>query len=132
MTWRWLGWSMIFALVLVVMYALANRAVSEDWWLAISLVIPALAAFVIGVRFHSWWWVLAPPATVFVLLVALYVSLSGPPRPTAIGRVTSREEMLFGLLWVGPSLAGASLLLSAAAGVGVLWGKHRDEDRHPA
>jgi hypothetical protein len=70
---RWLGWTAFYALVLVgagvvtVRLALYINPSDADYpvWLTtlayvLSVLVPAVLAFGIGVRFRSWWWGLGP------------------------------------------------------------------------
>jgi hypothetical protein len=74
-TWaQWLGWTVVFAVVAWASgLAYVRLPVVPPALGLIFLVPPLAAAFLIGTRFPSWWWVAGPP------LVLLVFSLAGSP-----------------------------------------------------
>jgi len=70
---RWIGWTVVFGLVAaasmiansVVRSAFPSVAVAE-------LVVPCwVAAFLIGLRIRSWWWLAGPAVVVMVMFVVV-------------------------------------------------------------
>ena len=81
-----------------------------------------MMAFLIGVRFPSWWWVTGPLAAFLASAMALIPpTVIGPqiPRSTPISTLTSQEELLFALVWAIPDVAQFSILYALVAGAGV-------------
>ena len=122
-TWaRWLGWTVVLGLILwggiFLSGTLPPRAPVQLFavFLAPSLVL----AFLIGLRFRSWWWVAAPLAAIWV-----------PAEVFALARdPTQSVGEGVGLLVFG--LLVASIVYCLLAFVGVWRGKHREEDDFPA
>jgi hypothetical protein len=124
---RWLGWTVVFGLVLV-----------GSGWLAqlpgmgiVSFALPLIAAFLIGWRYRSFWWAAGPAAALLTLLTAgILWSLFGPqvPKETAFGMRTPREQLgdPFALLIFVLGFPLGSALFGVSAAAGVWWGLGRD------
>jgi bacteriorhodopsin len=70
---RWLGWTVVFGLVAAAS-VVANSAVRSAFpsVAGAELVVPcSVAAFLIGLRIRSWWWLAGPAVVVMVLFVAM-------------------------------------------------------------
>lgn len=123
---QWLGWTLLFALVVwgvqVAQAFLGERQESgglSDLLQIVVLLVPLLAAFLIGARLRTWWWALGPPLAI-VLLMGIYPLHSYFTMPAA-----TRRPAIAGLV-----VAMATILLSAlaallAAAAGVWLGKAR-------
>jgi hypothetical protein len=123
-TWvRWLGWTVLYAVLFYVgLFDIFN--VLPDWipgaqWLL--FLAPAFIAFVIGVRFRSWSWGLGPLAATIVPSVLLYVrAWLGGAIPEALG--------LIGVGILGSAVIGGVSALAALAGVWLgVWWEERQE-----
>jgi hypothetical protein len=124
---RWLGWTAVFTVGLVVCGASLVWENSPLWvlgdgigFLAI-LLVPAAVALAIGVRFADWWWVFGVLVAIVLLAAILVRELTGLPyeRGTAQG-------MIGIMLWFVINL----LVMLPAAAAGVWWGKRRDRRHH--
>jgi hypothetical protein len=122
MPWtQWFGWTLLFAAIYwgVELSAalLEERLPGVAPWL--RFLIPLLAAFLVGARLRSWWWVLGPPIAIIVIMLTypVYSYLTSPQ--------TSREQSGSGLiLAIFLILINAGLALLAAA-AGVIYAKTR-------
>ena len=121
-TWvRWLGWTVVFALVA---WASGVASVRSAGGIPralhlIFLVPPLAAAFLIGTRFPSWWWVAGPLVVMFVfslvgspLLLTLYL----PAGALLLESMRSTEALIVVFLVVVILLLVLHAL-AAAAGV---------------
>ena len=130
---QWLGWTVVFGLVLAGSVWLSPRLpfpASVFVWNG----LPPIAAFLIGARFKSEWWGWGPPAA-FLMLVTTGILWArfGPQIPvqTSFGRATPRVAYLenpstFIVLFFGFPLISALLAVSAYAGV--RWGQRREDE----
>ena len=105
---RWLGWTVVFGLLfagvmLPFAYHVPDSAILPVLAIfAASFGLCPIAAFWIGVRVPSQWWPAGPPAAIMAMVVAILVQPSlGPPRRTALGLTTPKDEFLFVLIWRG-------------------------------
>lgn len=136
-TWaRWLGWTVLYAVLLVGFFDIVDVLpkdildVLPEWeargWLALVLLflVPALIAFVIGIRFRSWWWALGPLVACILPIVLLNI-WSGLAHGWGTPGIPGLRWALFML---GAMLGGVSAL-TALAGVwlGVWWEERQEE-----
>ena len=134
---RWLGWTVVFALLFGgVMFPFTYDAPDSEITpvpplaLAASIVLSSVAAFKIGVRFPSpRWWAGPPTAILATVLAFLLLPSSSPPRQTAVGMVTPKEEFLFLLIFRGGGivLGLLALIYALLARAGVKRGQRREE-----
>jgi hypothetical protein len=118
-TWaRWLGWTLAFAVLFAgVMLPYAWRVPDAAVFpilavFAASFVLCPIAAYRIGMRFPSPRWPAGPPVAVLATVVTiLLLPTPSPPRQTALGMTTPKDELLFVLIW------GGWLLLAVLAGI---------------
>ena len=116
-TWaQWAGWTVGYALAF---WAISvAQAVLEPRLAAwLRRLVPLILAFLIGVRFRSWWWILGPPVAI-TLMTLTYAALDLLTSPAAV-----RAEKGTGfVLAVFLVLVEAGLALLAGA-AGVAWGR---------
>jgi hypothetical protein len=131
MIWaRWLGWTLVFGLVLVGSTVL-SAVIPLEGASILFTVAPLLAAFLIGVRYPNWWWAAGPlvallvPVAVLILLVAVLSFGPQTPVPTPIGPLTPREQLLFILTLGSTGIVLFGFLFAPVAAAGVAWGKRR-------
>ena len=121
-TWvRWLGWTVVFALVAWAS-GLASVRLAGGIPRALHLIFlvpPLAAAFLIGTRFPSWWWVAGPLVVMFVfslvgspLLLTLYL-----PAGALLPESMHSTEALIVVFLVVVILLLVLHALAAAAGV---------------
>ena len=130
---RWLGWTALYALVLVgaafftvrlALYINPSGLNYPEWlttlaWV-LAVLVPVVLAFGIGVRFRSWWWGLGPLVLCGVLLAAMFIDFWIRSNN---GSLQSGEEVALVFAAIGlPMIAG---VLSLVALAGVWWGKRR-------
>jgi hypothetical protein len=134
MTWRaslwarWLGWTLVFGLV-VVASLLGNalvRSALPSVAVAVFVLPSYVAAFLIGMRFRSWWWLAGPALAVMVLFMAMSLM-------TGELATTMRDAQLLGgssemsvFIYALVSLVGGGLLFAIPALLGVWWGKRQE------
>jgi hypothetical protein len=133
---RWLGWTLVFLLVTA-----AGWLVDQAARMAFSFSLPAslpflasvIAAFWIGQRFRSWWWVAGPlaalavPAAGFALWT---VRLMWEPQvsvETVWGPQTPQDSAEFILFFLIIGVAMLGVMYTAVAAAGVWWGRRRRE-----
>ena len=126
---RWLGWTLVFGLVFAASWVVASVVSLALPSLAAGVfVVPAtfVAAFLIGMRFRSWWWLAGPAVVVMVLFVA--AGLTTGELATLL-----RDAQLFGVstgmslfLVALVCLVGGGLLYAIPALLGVWWGNRRE------
>jgi len=131
---RWLGWTVVFGLVLVGSPWLVVTLQLEDVGIVL-MALPLIPAFLIGVWFQSEWWAWGPPVAFLTLITTVILrTLFGPqvPGQTPLGMMTPREQFLFlftfPYMWVGGiiGLVLVSALLAVSAYAGVRWGQRRE------
>jgi hypothetical protein len=125
---RWLGWTVLYALVVYgvsIVFAFTQTheigfqlpfPFSGGWGSLPSFLVPAVVAFVIGVRFRTWWWGLGP-LTALALPAALFI-IGASNR--ALDPDSQGWAVVFSLFFV---VYGALFSLIGIAGV--WWGKRR-------
>jgi hypothetical protein len=119
-TWdRWLGWTLVFALVVLASFlAYARVAAVLPESLDVVFFAPALvAAFLIGTRFRSASWVVGPLVVISTPVVVLILN--------EVLRGSSDNDVALAILI---SVGGAMLfgfVFALLAGAGVWWGRHR-------
>jgi hypothetical protein len=124
---RWLGWTLVFGLlfagvIVAIFFTVPIPNMTGDLIL-VFFALTLLAAFAIGVRFPSWWWVAGPPAAILITVLAILVFPdTDAAQRTAMGESTQKEQ--FVLMLVGGGAFSFILLacvyaLLAAAGVRV-------------
>jgi hypothetical protein len=120
--WKQLaGWTLLYALVFWGV-STANALFEKQWraWgldglaQALQVFVPLLAAFLIGVRVQTWWWVAGPP--VAIVLIQLTYPLTG----FLTASPESRREMGTGLILAAVGVGVQALFAGLAAGLGVL------------
>ena len=122
---RWLGWTALYAMLVYVGFRFTDGGltgwIGEDRGLGLVLqfLVPAVAAFVIGARFRSWWWVLGPIAAIGLPFAVLMVGAW-----LIEGWANEIVAVILALLFV-PLIVGAVSSLAALAGV--WWGTRGDE-----
>lgn len=123
---EWIGWTLLFALaywVVQVGQGLLGERLSKGPWndavQAASLLIPLLAAFLIGARLRSWWWTLGPPLAIVLTMLTypIFGYLNASP--------TQRRQMGTGLMLASAGILISALVALLAAAVGVWFGKTR-------
>jgi hypothetical protein len=123
---RWLGWTAVFTVGLVVWGAFLLwphnplRVLLDEVWTGAVILVPAAWAFGIGVRFADWWWVLGVFVTNVLLATILIRAVAGETAASGSGQAAA------GIIFVFPFMLLPSTLLAAAAGV---W---RGKRRHAA
>jgi hypothetical protein len=131
MTWRsslwvrWLGWTALYALILYGGAGVVNAlgfdrrlSLSGTSGTIVSLLILAVLAFAIGVRFRSRWWGLGPLEALALPLLAGFVA------------AVVRGLDAVGIVWFlafAVVLVVYGALLSLATLAGVWWGERRHE-----
>lgn len=117
---QWLGWTLLFAViswgVQMVQAFLGERLERgglSDLIQIAAILVPLLAAFLIGVRLQTWWWTLGPPLAI-VLLMASYPLYGYFTMPAS-----KRQQGGVGLVlaMAGILTSAFAALLAAAAGV---------------
>ena len=125
---RWLGWTVVFGLVVIASWAVGPMVRSALPAVAVAvLAAPCyVAAFLIGMRFRSWWWVAGPAVAVMVLIVAvgpttggLAVALEDAQR---LGMSGGMSVLIYALLF----LVAGGLLFAIPSLLGVWWGKRQE------
>ena len=120
---RWLGWTAVFTVGLVVWGAFLFwphnplRVLLDEVWMWAITLVPAALAFGIGVRFADWWWVLGVFVTNVLLATILIRAVAGEPSASGSGQVAA------GIIGVFLFMLLPSTLLAGAAGI--WWGKRR-------
>ena len=118
----WLGWTIVYAVVIWgidAAYALlepwlnkANR-LAQEVAAGLRFVIPLGVAFLIGLTLRTWWWVLSPFLVIVVTMLAFSVVdyLRRPP--------SQRQQAAVGLIVaIGATVLDAGIAtLAAIAGV---------------
>jgi hypothetical protein len=127
MSWaEWIGWTLLFALIywgVQVMHAFLGDRLGEgglnDVVQVAGLLIPLLAAFLIGARLRSWGWMLGPPIAIVLTMLTypIFGYLTASP--------TQRQQMGSGLILATAGILIAALVALLAAVVGVWFGKSR-------
>jgi hypothetical protein len=132
---RWLGWTVVFGLVAAAS-VVANSAVRSAFpsVAGAELVVPcSVAAFLIGLRIRSWWWLAGPAVVVMVLFVA--AGLTSRELAAAFRDAQSVVESsgmsvfiyaLLLLMYALVTFVGGALLFAIPALLGVWWGKRRE------
>lgn len=137
---RWLGWTALYALVLLwtfvltgplIYYLYPSHSNRPEWLTATSLVlfylVPAVLAFGIGVQFRSRWWGLGPLVAYVVLAVAVAITVWLDAVAITVwidaDAAGSWEEITFAIWVILLPMIGGVLSLVALAGV--WWGKRR-------
>jgi hypothetical protein len=127
MPWTaWLGWTLLFALIYWGVQVV--QAFLGDWLGAgglndvvqvAGLLIPLLAAFLIGARLREWGWVLGPPVAIVLTM------LTYPIVGYVTASQTQRQQMGTGLILATAGILIGALVAMIAAAVGVWFGKAR-------
>ena len=128
---RWLAWTIVFGVVAAGSW-LASMVVRMTVPFSFPALLPyvpsLIAAFVIGQRFRSWWWLAGPLAVLAVpsagvalwsarLMVGPQVSVK-----TVWGARTPRDSAEFLLVLLFAAAAMLGIMYTAA---GVWWGKRQ-------
>ena len=126
-TWaRWLGWTAVFTVGLVVWGVFLEwqdnplRVLLDEGGTWAVFLVPTALAFAIGVRFADWWWVLGVFVTNVLVAAIVLRALVGEPSASGSGQAGA------GIIFVFLFLLLPSTLLAAAAGV------RRGKRRHAA
>jgi hypothetical protein len=127
MQWaEWIGWTLLFALIywgVQVVQAFVGDWLGEgglnDVVQVAGLLIPLLAAFLIGARLRSWGWVLAPPVAIVLTMLTypIFGFLTASP--------TQRQQMGTGLILAAAGILIAALVALVAAAAGVWFGSRQ-------
>jgi hypothetical protein len=127
MSWTaWLGWTLLFALIywgVQVVQALLGDWLGEgglnDVVHVSGLLIPLIAAFLIGARMRSWEWVLGPPLAIVLTMLTYPV----------IGYLTAspaqRQQMGTGLILAAAGILISAVVVVVVAAAGVWFGRSR-------
>jgi hypothetical protein len=114
---RWLGWTTVFTVGLVVWGAFLTwphnplRAAGDEVGMWAVILVPAALAFGIGVLFADWWWVFGV-FVVNVLVAAILIRVvAGEPPESGSAQVVA--GIIYGFLFLLLPLT----LLAAASGV---------------
>jgi hypothetical protein len=130
---RWLGWTVAVALVAGAC-GLAYRALRPGIAPALSLALlvpPLVAAFLIGVRFPSRWWLAGPPVAVLLAGTPLLLILHDVVVPFTQSSMfqdmdmTYATAMFIALLFLLLLMTITLVLFGLVAAAGVWWGKRR-------
>jgi hypothetical protein len=133
---RWLGWTLVFVLVTAagwLVYQAARMAISFSLPAGLPFLTSVIAAFWIGQRFRSWWWLAGPlaalavPAARFALWTVRLMWEPQVPVETVWGPQTPRDTAEFILFFLIIGVALLSIMYTAVAAAGVWWGKGRRE-----
>jgi len=96
---RWLGWTVLYGLSFFGAAAVADP--SQPWPYLVGLAL----ALLIGVRFHSWWWVFGPAIALGLPFSVILIALD--------------YAVIIALL------VPYAAVLGLVAAAGVWWGKRR-------
>jgi hypothetical protein len=123
---RWLGWTLVFGLVVATSWV-ANfvvRSALPSVAVAVFVLPSYVAAFLIGMRFRSWWWLAGPAVVVMVLFVAVGLTTGGLAAFLADSQLLGASSRMSVFIYALLSLVGGGLLFAIPALLGVWWGKH--------
>ena len=94
--------------VLIAGYLLPISTQVPDSWVLPALIVMAaafltcpIASYKIGIQFPSPSWSVGPLVAMVVALLVILVLPEEPPRRTALGSMSHKDEFLFILLWGG-------------------------------
>ena len=125
-TWvRWIGWTVLYGVAGLGLTFISLFHRSSVTGLAMALG-PPTAAFLIGKKFRSWWWILGPMTAVVVVasIVALFANARVGDDPYG-----GLAWFYYGLVMVGVIVGSLSAIAAAA---GVWWGRSRASARAQA
>ena len=128
---RWLGWTVMYGLVVVGGAWLLPRLPPPAGGM-VFLGLPVIAAFLIGVRFRSEWWAAGPPVVLVTLVTAeiLWELMDklGPQVPAQPPTPQASVPPVITMLVLGSGLVMVSAVLAVAAYKGVTWGQRRENE----
>ena len=129
---QWLCWTVVFGLYFA--GGVVARTHSAPPYpgpvTIVYLGLSLMAAFAIGVRFPYEQWVFGPPVALAATVLAVLVLPEwGPARPSPIGNMTQKDELVFMLVWGGWAvLIIVALVYATIARIGVSVGQRREEE----